>query len=237
MRSDQRANDALRPLTVTPHFVSSADGSVLIECGNTRVICNATFQEVPKWMVGRGSGWVTAEYSLLPQSTNERVQRERKSVSGRTQEIQRLIGRSLRAGTDLHALGENAIIVDCDVIEADGGTRTTSIVGAFIAMGLALQKRKDNLEIQGQVLKHYVTATSVGIVEGSPVLDLCYVEDSSADVDMNVVMIDAQDYAEVQGTGEGATFNRKDLDDLLALALKGCQDLMALQKQFIPALL
>lgn len=234
IRSDSRAVDALRSVRMTPGFIGNADGSVLIEMGRTRVLCNATLlPEVPRWLKGKGKGWITAEYSLLPQSTNERVDRERKGMSGRTQEIQRLIGRALRGAANLEALGEQALIVDCDVLEADGGTRTASIVGGFVALALALQKVKPSLGIDAQILTQVVSAISVGVVDGTPCLDLCYTEDSAADVDMNVVMCDAQEFIEVQGTGEHATFDRKTLNQLLDLGEKGCQELMAMQMQII----
>lgn len=234
IRSDSRAVDALRSVRMTPGFIGNADGSVLIEMGRTRVLCNATLlPEVPRWLKGKGKGWITAEYSLLPQSTNERVDRERKGMSGRTQEIQRLIGRALRGAANLEALGEQALIVDCDVLEADGGTRTASIVGGFVALALALQKVKPSLGIDAQILTQVVSAISVGVVDGTPCLDLCYTEDSAADVDMNVVMCNAQEFIEVQGTGEHATFDRKTLNQLLDLGEKGCQELMAMQMQII----
>lgn len=234
MRQDGRAEGDFRPLKMTPGFVASADGSVLIEMGRTRVLCNATLlPEVPAWLKGKGRGWVTAEYSLLPQSTGQRVERERKGASGRTQEIQRLIGRSLRGAANLEALGENAIVVDCDVIEADGGTRTASIIGGFVALALALKKIKPRLGLEAQVLSHYITAISVGVVHGEPALDLCYVEDSAADVDMNVVMQDAESFIEVQGTGEHASFDRKTLDKLLTLAEAACKAICQRQRELV----
>lgn len=237
VRCDQRATDALRPVKITTGFVGNADGSVLIEMGRTRVLCNATLlPEVPRWLKGKGKGWITAEYSLLPQSTNERVDRERKGLSGRTQEIQRLIGRALRGAANLEALGEQALIVDCDVLEADGGTRTASIVGGFIALALALQKVKPGLGIEARILQRVVSAISVGVVQGTPCLDLCYTEDSAADVDMNVVMCDGEEFIEVQGTGEHATYDRKTLNQLLDLGEKGCRELMAMQTQLIGTL-
>jgi ribonuclease PH len=220
-RIDNRKLDELRTIRMTPGFVSSADGSVLIEMGRTRVICNATLlPEVPRWLKGKGTGWITAEYALMPQSTNERVDRERKGASGRTQEIQRLIGRSLRGAANLNALGENALVIDCDVIEADGGTRTASIIGGFVALALALKKVKPRIQVTSPVLQHVITAISVGIVKGEPCLDLCYVEDSAADVDMNIVMRDAEEFIEIQGTGEHASFSRQTLDTLLSLGEK-----------------
>jgi len=234
VRPDQRLANALRPVKMIPGFVASADGSVLIEMGRTRVLCNATLlPEVPRWLKGKGKGWITAEYSLLPQSTNERVDRERKGLSGRTQEIQRLIGRALRGAANLQALGEQAFIVDCDVLEADGGTRTASIVGGFVALALALQKVKPGLGIEERILQRVVSAISVGVVEGAPCLDLCYMEDSAADVDMNVVMCDGVEFIEVQGTGENDTFDRKTLNQLLDLGEKGCRELMAMQMELI----
>ena len=201
-RIDNRKNDEMRKIKMTTGFVSSADGSVLIEMGHTRVLCNATLlPEVPKWLAGKGRGWITAEYSLLPQSTGQRVERERKGASGRTQEIQRLVGRSLRGAANLNALGEHALVVDCDVIEADGGTRTASIIGGFVALALALKKVKPTIEVTEQVLQHNISAISVGVIDGEPRLDLCYEEDSRADVDMNIVMRDAAEYIEPQGTG------------------------------------
>ncbi|PWL03360.1 ribonuclease PH [Hallerella porci] len=233
-RIDGRQFNETRPVKMTPGFISSADGSVLIEMGNTRVICNATLlPEVPAWLAGKGRGWITAEYSLLPQSTGKRVERERKGASGRTQEIQRLIGRSLRGAADLNALGENAIVVDCDVIQADGGTRTASIIGGFVALALALKKIKARLGITQPILKHAVTAISVGVVHGEPLLDLCYIEDSAADVDMNIVMRDAKSFIEIQGTGEHSDFDRKTLDTLIGLGEKACREIYPLQMQLI----
>ena len=223
-RTDRKF-DEYRNLKMTTGFISSADGSVLIEMGRTRVICNATpLPKVPDWLAGKGTGWITAEYSLLPQSTGKRVERERKGASGRTQEIQRLVGRSLRGAADLAALGENAIVVDCDVIEADGGTRTASIIGGFVALALALKKIKERLGI---------TAISVGVVDGKPLCDLCYVEDSAADVDMNVVMQDAKNFIEVQGTGEHASFDRNMLNTLLDLGENACKDIFKKQMELI----
>ena len=232
-RTDRKF-DEYRNLKMTTGFISSADGSVLIEMGRTRVICNATLlPKVPDWLAGRGTGWITAEYSLLPQSTGKRVERERKGASGRTQEIQRLVGRSLRGAADLAALGENAIVVDCDVIEADGGTRTASIIGGFVALAIALKKIKERLGITQQILKHGITAISVGVVDGKPLCDLCYVEDSAADVDMNVVMQDAANFIEVQGTGEHASFDRTMLNTLLDLGENACKDIFKKQMELI----
>ncbi|MGL1933927.1 MAG: ribonuclease PH [Fibrobacterales bacterium] len=233
-RIDNRTNDQLRNINIIENFVSCAEGSYLIEVGRTRVLCNASIEsKVPRWLEGKGKGWVTAEYSLLPRSTDSRVQRERKSVSGRTQEIQRLIGRSLRAITDLEALGEHSIIIDCDVLEADGGTRTASIVAAFMALAQAIKIIKSEEGIEKQILKKWVTAVSVGILDGTPILDLNYPEDSKAEVDMNVVFADGTDLIEVQGTGEESTFTRAELSLLLDLAEKGCGELMEIQKKYV----
>ena len=233
VRTDRKFNET-RKIKMTTGFVSSADGSVLIEMGRTRVICNATLlPEVPGWLKGRGTGWITAEYSLLPQSTGKRVERERKGVNGRTQEIQRLVGRSLRGAANLAALGENAIVIDCDVIEADGGTRTASIIGGFVALALALKKIKVRLGLKEQILQHAITAISVGIVDGKLLCDLCYIEDSAADVDMNVVMRDGKDFIEVQGTGEHAAFSRKELNKLLDLGENACNKILKMQMKLI----
>jgi ribonuclease PH len=236
-RADGRAVDALRTLKVTEGFIATVESSFFIEVGRTRILCSATLEsEVPRWLKGKGQGWITAEYSLLPGSGSERVRRERNGASGRTQEIQRLISRSLRSVANLKALGERNILVDCDVIEADGGTRTASIVGGFLALARLLQKHKAAMPTafpQGSIFKDCVSAVSVGVVEGVPLLDLCYTEDSAAEVDMNVVMTESGEFAEVQGTGEESTFNRKQLNALLDLAEKGCREMHALQRQFL----
>ena len=231
-----RLNDQMRPVRIIPGFLKHPDGSVLIETGDTRVLCSAMVEErVPPFLKGSNTGWVTAEYSLLPASTETRSPREaaRGKISGRTSEIQRLIGRSLRGIVDLDKLGERTIWIDCDVIQADGGTRTASVTGSFVALYLALKKLKDNGTIESIPIKDYVAAISVGIVEGIPVLDLEYVEDSGADVDMNVVMTGRGDFVEIQGTGEKSVFSRQDLDILLGLAQKGIQELIALQKNIL----
>ena len=231
-----RLNDQMRPVRIIPGFLKHPDGSVLIETGDTRVLCSAMVEErVPPFLKGSNSGWVTAEYSLLPASTETRSPREasRGKISGRTSEIQRLIGRSLRAVVDMEKLGERTIWIDCDVIQADGGTRTASVTGSFVALYLALKKLKDKGTIENIPIKDYVAAISVGIVEGIPVLDLEYVEDSGADVDMNVVMTGRGDFVEIQGTGEKSVFSRQDLDILLGLAQKGIQELIALQKNIL----
>jgi ribonuclease PH len=231
-RIDGRPHGALRPFSIQTGFVTQAEGSVLVTAGRTRVLCNATIDaDIPRWLKGQGKGWVTAEYALMPRSTNTRVDRERKGVSGRTQEIQRLIGRSLRAATDLKALGERQIIVDCDVIEADGGTRTASITGAFVALALAL--RKLDPPPSGRILTGWLGAVSVGIVEGQPMLDLCYEEDSSAGTDMNVVALDGDRLVEVQGTAEHGAYSRRELDSMLDLALAGIRELNDIQRTIL----
>ena len=233
-RLDGRAFDALRPFSIQTDFVSQAEGSVLVSAGKTRVLCNASIdKDVPRWLKGQGKGWVTAEYALLPRSTNTRVDRERKGVSGRTQEIQRLVGRSLRAATDLVALGERQIIVDCDVIEADGGTRTASITGAFVALAIALRKLKAQEGIDKRILTGWLGAVSVGIVDGTPMLDLCYEEDSKAGTDMNVVALDGDRLVEVQGTAEHGAYSRRELDAMLDLALGGIGSLNAIQRSIL----
>jgi ribonuclease PH len=236
-RVDGRANDALRAVSITPDFQSFPAGSVLIEFGRTRVICAASVEDrVPPFLLGQRKGWVTAEYSMLPSSTPTRSQRETagSKPQGRTQEIQRLIGRSLRAIVDLQALGERTIAVDCDVIEADGGTRTASITGAVVALGLAVRR----LQAEGAlprgdkpVIRQLLAAISVGIVEGVPMLDLNYSEDSRADADCNVVMTEAGWLVEVQATAERKPFSRDELNDLMSLANKGIRELIALQKE------
>jgi ribonuclease PH len=237
MRSDGRRPDELRPVRIVPNFQQFPAGSVLIECGGTRVICAASVEEkTPGFLLGTGKGWVTAEYSMLPSSTPTRTQRETAGSrpQGRTQEIQRLIGRSLRAIVDLQALGERTITVDCDVIEADGGTRTASITGAVVAMALAIEKLRGKGVLPRSatpVLRQLLAAVSVGIVGGVPMLDLNYVEDSQAEADCNVVMTEAGWLVEVQATAERKPFSREELNELLALANKGIGDLLRLQRE------
>ena len=234
-RSYGRTDDQLRPITMVPGFMPYAEGSCLIEMGETKVICTATVDDsVPRWMQGRGKGWVTAEYSMLPRSSPERISREvnRGRPSGRTQEIQRLIGRSLRAITDMTALGERSVLIDCDVLQADGGTRTASITGAFVALQEALVRVG---ALQSSALTDSVAAISVGIVDGRPCLDLDYSEDSTAQVDMNVVMTGSGKLVEVQGTAEQGTFERSELDLLLDLATKGIAELTAAQEKTLGA--
>lgn len=229
-----RAADALRPITLTPHFLPHTDGSVLIECGNTKVICTATIDEnVPPFLRGKGQGWVTAEYGMLPASTASRMRREATAgkQSGRTQEIQRLIGRSLRAVVDMQKLGERQILIDCDVIQADGGTRTASITGAFVALSLAIQKLLNNGLLNESPLTDSVAAISVGVVGGVPLLDLDYPEDSGCDSDVNMVMTGSGKIIEIQGTAEGAPFDFAELNALMQLAAKGIAELSVLQQQ------
>lgn len=239
-RTDQRSPDQLRPTVITPNYLLHAEGSVLMEVGRTRVICAASVEDrVPPFLRGTGKGWVTAEYAMLPRATTTRSTRESSTgkVGGRTQEIQRLIGRSLRAVTAMAALGERTIWIDCDVIQADGGTRTASITGAFVALVLALGKLRDAGAIAKVPITDYVAATSVGIVEGTGLLDLAYDEDSRAEVDMNVVKTGDGRYIEVQGTAEGAPFSRQAMDDLLELASLGIDRLVAHQRAIVGPIL
>jgi ribonuclease PH len=232
IRSDGRARDELRPVTIEPGFLKYAEGSALITVGNTKLICAASLEErVPAWMKGRGLGWVTAEYAMLPRATAERTQREaaKGRLGGRTQEIQRIIGRALRAVTDMAKLGERTIWLDCDVIQADGGTRTAAVTGAWVALALALRSRFDPADAARWPLNATVAAVSVGIVAGQTLLDLAYDEDSQALVDMNVFMTDTGRFVELQGTAEAAPFDRRELDGLLALAESGIRRLFRLQ--------
>jgi ribonuclease PH len=232
-RSDGRAAGELRPIRLTPGFISQAEGSVLIEVGRTRVICTATVEEiVPAFLKGKNKGWITSEYSMIPRATNTRTPRESSvgKKSGRTQEIQRLIGRSLRAAIDLDKLGERTIWMDCDVIEADGGTRTASITGAFVAMNLAVEGLLQAGKLVQSPIRSHVAAVSVGIVGGVPLLDLNYVEDSGADVDFNLVMTDRNEFIEIQGTAERNPFGAPVLTDLLELGRVGIQRLIEIQR-------
>jgi len=234
IRPSGRTADALRSVRLTRQYTKHAEGSVLIECGDTKVICTASIEDrVPGFLKGKGQGWLTAEYGMLPRSTHTRMDREaaKGKQSGRTQEIQRLIGRSLRAAFDLNAFGERTLHLDCDVIQADGGTRTASITGAMVAAYDAFSKLVDRQAIATVPLKHFVGAISVGVFRGVPVLDLDYVEDSDCDTDMNVVMTDAGHFIEVQGTAEGAAFDRVTMNRLLDLAQQGITDLIILQKK------
>ena len=240
MRSDQRTANQLRPTTITPNYLPHAEGSVLIEAGRTRVICTASVEDrVPQFLRNSGKGWVTAEYGMLPRATTTRTPREAAAgkVGGRTQEIQRLIGRSLRSVTNLPALGERTIWIDCDVIQADGGTRTASITGAFVALALALDKLRQQNLLKNVPLADYVAATSVGIVDGEPLLDLAYEDDSRAEVDMNIVKTGDGRFIEVQGTAEALPFGRASLDTLLDLAEEGIGQLIAKQRAIVGSIL
>ena len=233
-RTDGRAPDQLRKVKVTQNFVQYAEGSCLIEFGQTRVICTASVEEgVPPFLKGKGTGWVTAEYGMLPRSCSTRVKRDKTLTSGRTLEIQRLIGRSLRSVVETAGLGERTVKVDCDVIQADGGTRTASITGGFIALALALEKMKKQGLMKEMPLVDYVAAVSVGIHQGALLLDLNYEEDSAAEMDMNVVMVGKGQLVEVQGTAERNPFTKKEMDKLLDLAAKGIQELIRMQKKHI----
>ena len=233
-RADGRTNDQLRPITIERGWSEQAEGSALISFGRTKVLCTASFTNgVPRWLNGKGRGWVTAEYSMLPRSTNERMDREavKGRIGGRTHEISRLIGRSLRAVIDTKALGENTIVIDCDVLQADGGTRTAAITGAYVALADAIEwaRGKKFISQKAAPLTDSVAAVSVGIIDGVPMLDLAYVEDVRAETDMNVVVTGGGSFVEVQGTAEGAPFDRRELDSLLDLAVGGAASLKAIQ--------
>ena len=235
-RADGRAADQLRPITIERGWSAQAEGSALISFGNTRVLCTASFTNgVPRWLTGKGKGWVTAEYGMLPRSTNDRMDREsvKGKVGGRTHEISRLIGRSLRAIIDTKALGENTIVIDCDVLQADGGTRTAAITGAYVALVDAIEwgREKGFIGKNAKALHDSSAAISVGIIDGEPMLDLMYTEDSRAETDMNVVVTGRGLFVEVQGTAEGAPFDRTELNNLLDLALGGTATLAALQTE------
>lgn len=240
VRLFDRAADALRPTTLTPNVLIHAEGSVMIEAGQTRVMCTASVEDrVPPFLRGSGKGWVTAEYGMLPRATSTRTQREATAgkVGGRTQEIQRLIGRSLRSVTVLKELGERTIWVDCDVIQADGGTRTASITGAFVALVLAMDRLKQQGALRNIPITDYVAATSVGIVKNTPLLDLAYEEDSAAEVDMNIVKTGGGKFIEIQGTAETEPFDRAALDALMALADKGIAELVEKQRALVGTIL
>ncbi|MDV6340916.1 ribonuclease PH [Nitrosomonas sp. Is35] len=235
-RSHHRTAAQIRPVKITRRYIKHADGSVLIECGDTKVICTASISEqIPPFLKGQGQGWLTAEYGMLPGSTHSRMQREaaKGKQTGRTMEIQRLIGRALRAAVDLKKLGERTIQIDCDVIQADGGTRTASITGAFVALHDAIQKLLDQKLIEATPIIDHVAAISVGIFEGTPVLDLDYVEDSACDTDMNVVMTGRLHLIEVQGTAEGNAFSRTELNTMLDMAQHGIEELIAIQRNVL----
>jgi len=238
-RADGRAPAQPRPTTITPGFSMHAEGSVLIEVGRTRVICTASVEDrVPPFLRNTGKGWVTAEYGMLPRATSTRTQREASAgkVGGRTQEIQRLIGRSLRSVVRLPELGERTIWVDCDVIQADGGTRTASITGGFVALALAVKRLREAGQLRTIPIQDHVAATSVGVVDGTPLLDLAYDEDSRADVDMNIVKTGDGRFIEVQGTAEGPPFERKALDALMELADGGIRELVEIQREIVGAI-
>ncbi|MET0162816.1 MAG: ribonuclease PH [Microbacteriaceae bacterium] len=237
-RVDGRTNDQLRPITIERGWSAQAEGSALISFGGTKVLCTASFTNgVPRWMAGKGKGWVTAEYSMLPRSTNERMQREsvKGKIGGRTHEISRLIGRSLRAAVDMKALGENTIVIDCDVLQADGGTRTAAITGAFVALVDAIEwgREKKFIGQKAQAIVDSIQAVSVGIIDGTPMLDLAYTEDVRAETDMNVVMTGRGLFIEVQGTAEGAPFDREELNALLELGTAGNAELARIQAEVL----
>lgn len=234
MRLDNRRLDQLRPVNLRPEVVRHAEGSVEIEMGNTRVICTASVDNlVPKWLAGSGSGWISAEYGMLPRSTHTRISRDKAANSGRTQEISRLIGRSLRAAVDLKALGERQIQVDCDVIQADGGTRTAAITGGFVALALALKFMHNQGAILTIPLKNYVAAVSVGLLNDNVLLDLNYEEDSACTTDMNFVLTHKEQFVELQGTAEGATFSKAQMDAMTVAAMLGCKQLFAKQAEIV----
>lgn len=235
-RIDNRQNDELRNVKITRNYLMHPDGSVLIEVGNTKVICTAMVEEkVPPFLKGTGKGWVSAEYSMIPGSTKTRKSRDinKLKIDGRSQEIQRLIGRSLRSVVDLGIIGERTIWIDCDIIQADGGTRTASITGAFVAMADAFKVLLDKKMIAKMPIKSFVSAVSVGISGGETILDLCYEEDSAADVDMNIVMTNKGEFVEVQGSGEEATFSQSEFMNLVSLATTGCQKLYEIQREVL----
>jgi len=234
VRTDGRANDELRPVILTPHYLEHNPASVFVQMGKTWVLCVASVaEEVPRWLRGQAQGWVTAEYGLLPASTHTRTRREAAAgrIKGRTHEIQRMIGRSLRAALDLRKLGDHTITIDCDVIQADGGTRTAAVTGGYVALALAVGDLVKAGAVHRSVWRAPVAAASVGVVQGEMLLDLCYEEDSQAEVDLNVVMNARSRYVEVQGTAEGRPFERAVMDDLLNLAEKGIKELLAVQKE------
>ena len=237
-RYDSRQTNQVRNIKITPHVLDYAEGSVMVEFGNTRVLCSASYEsKAPSWLQGSGGGWVTAEYGMLPRSTHTRMKREKSQTGGRTQEISRLVGRSLRSCVDLKGLGEKQITIDCDVINADGGTRTAAVTGGFVALAFALKKLKDLSEIKTFPLKHYVSAISVGLHEQNnvvtPILDLNYEEDSEIGTDMNFVMTDKNDFIEIQGTAEEGTFTKQQLLEMMSLAEIGCQNLFLEQEKII----
>ena len=233
-RPDGRQYDQLRPITFIPNFIDYPEGSVLVQWGQTLVLCNLTIQQgVPSWLAGQGRGWMTAEYALLPRSTQTRTPREIHGLKGRTQEIRRLIGRSLRMAVDLTKIGERTLLLDCDVLQADGGTRVASVTGGYLALALALNPLIQSGEIPPQALKPPIAAVSVGVVQGSPILDLNYAEDSQADVDMNIVMTANEEFIEVQGTAENEPFSQEILNQLLSLSQKGIHEIVKHQSDIL----
>jgi ribonuclease PH len=236
MPETTKAPDQLRPITIQPGFMPYAEGSALVACGNTRVICTASVDDkVPPFLIGKNQGWLTAEYNMLPRSTHTRKRRDREKVDGRTVEIQRLIGRCLRPTVDLKKLGERTLVVDCDVLQADGGTRTASVTGAMVAVAQAVAKLRKDGALTESPLGPFIAAVSVGIVKGAPTLDLCYTEDVNAEVDCNVAMTEEGRFVEVQGTAEHGPFDRTQLDALLELAARGIRELIAKQKDALGA--
>ena len=234
MRPENRASDQHREVKITPNYLMYPQGSALIEIGNTKVVCTATLEDkVPPFLQNSKTGWVTSEYAMLPAATNTRTQRDRMKISGRTQEIQRLIGRSLRSVVDFRALGERSIFIDCDVLQADGGTRTASITGGFVALALCIEKLLKGGVLSRNPIKDYVAAISIGLVEGETLLDLEYAEDSQADVDMNLVMTGSQKIVEIQGTAEKKPFTKEQQDEMLDLGWRGVQSLISIQKEIV----
>lgn len=234
MRIDGRKANELRKVTLTPHVSRHAEGSVMVEFGDTKVLCTASVEPtIPKWLMGSGKGWITAEYGMLPRSTHTRMNREKAATGGRTQEISRLIARSLRAAVDLKALGEQSITVDCDVLQADGGTRTAAITGGFVALGLALQKMKIAGMVSSVPVKNYLAGISVGLQKGEALLDLCYEEDAAIHTDMNFVMGSDDRFVELQGTAEAVAFSREELNLMIELATLGCRQLFAKQAEIL----
>lgn len=236
MRVDKRKPDELRDVTIVPDYICYPEGSVLISTGRTKVLCNVSIEDtVPNWMTAQGipGGWITAEYAMLPRSTHHRIPRERNQIGGRTHEIRRIIGRSLRAAVDLDKLGPRTCIIDCDVLQADGGTRTAAITGGYVALVIALQRYFKLVDISNELIKSEVAAVSVGIVNGIPMLDLCYAEDAIAEVDSNIVMTSKGEFIELQSTGETTTFTGHALDQMLNLAYKGIGQLFEVQKSVL----
>lgn len=237
MRHDKRSNDQLRPVTIETSVNRYAEGSALIKYGHTHVLCTASVElNVPKWLQGQGKGWITAEYGMIPRSTHDRMNREKTAASGRSQEISRLIARSLRSSTNLYTLGERMITVDCDVLQADGGTRTAAITGSFVALAQALAYLKNREASFKMPMTHMISAVSVGMVNGEPMLDLCYLEDSTAETDVNFVMNHENSFVEIQGTAEEKPFTAEQLTQMSHLAQKGCSELFKIQKECLTSM-